>query len=140
MRALPSPCAACAWEAVATDNKRVASAGGLHSGTVRNGLVYTWGRNNRGQLDLGADVTTDQKNPQAVPGLESVTSIAFNQNFAMALTAGGRHPSLCRHARAGAVSRGRGGPGLPPLAGADGGRRGARLRQQPERSAGRRLH
>ncbi|QDF07716.1 Ig-like domain-containing protein [Myxococcus xanthus] len=67
----------------------LASAGGLHSGTVRNGLVYTWGRNNRGQLGLGADVTTDQKNPQAVPGLESVTSIAFNQNFAMALTAGG---------------------------------------------------
>ncbi|MFP2956799.1 chromosome condensation regulator RCC1 [Myxococcus sp. 1LA] len=67
----------------------LASAGGLHSGTVRGGRVYTWGRNNRGQLGLGPDVTADQKDPQAVPGLESVTSIAFNQNFATALTANG---------------------------------------------------
>ncbi|AKQ63715.1 BNR repeat domain protein [Myxococcus hansupus] len=67
----------------------LASAGGLHSGTVRNGRVYTWGRNNRGQLGLGAEVTTDQRQPQVVPGLESATSIAFNQNFAMALSADG---------------------------------------------------
>ncbi|MCP3102291.1 Ig-like domain-containing protein [Myxococcus sp. K15C18031901] len=65
------------------------TAGGLHSGTLRDGRVYTWGRNNRGQLGLGADVTADQKQPQVVPGLEAVTSIAFNQNFATALTADG---------------------------------------------------
>ncbi|MFY2560948.1 Ig-like domain-containing protein [Corallococcus terminator] len=67
----------------------LASAGGLHSGTLRGGRVYTWGRNNRGQLGLGADVTTDQTQPRAVPGLESATSIAFNQNFATALAADG---------------------------------------------------
>ncbi|MCP3138296.1 RCC1 domain-containing protein [Pyxidicoccus xibeiensis] len=67
----------------------LASAGGLHSGVLRGGRVYAWGRNNRGQLGLGDAVTADQKAPQPVPGLEGVASIAFNQNFAVALRSDG---------------------------------------------------
>ncbi|WP_163870007.1 chromosome condensation regulator RCC1 [Myxococcus eversor] len=90
----------------------LASAGGLHSGTVRGGRVYTWGRNNRGQLGLGADVTTDQTQPRAVPGLESATSIAFNQNFATALAADGTVWTW------GENSDGQLGMGTPPVDGA----------------------
>ncbi|MCK8503857.1 MULTISPECIES: RCC1 domain-containing protein [Myxococcus] len=78
-----------AEQAVSFHFGQLASAGGLHSGTLKNGRVYTWGRNNRGQLGLGDDVRTDQTQPQPVPGLENATAIAFNQNFAMALTADG---------------------------------------------------
>ncbi len=63
--------------------------GGLHSGVVRDGLLYSWGRNNRGQLGLGASVTTDQKRPVRVPGLEGVAAMAFNQNSSLALKADG---------------------------------------------------
>lgn len=63
--------------------------GGLHSGVVRDGALYTWGRNNRGQLGLGAGVTADQKLPQKVPAFEGVASMAFNQNQSLALKADG---------------------------------------------------
>ncbi|NTX11126.1 chromosome condensation regulator RCC1 [Myxococcus sp. CA051A] len=67
----------------------LSTAGGLHSGTLRNGRVYVWGRNNRGQLGLGVDVTANQTQPQAVPGIENAASVAFNQNFSMALDSAG---------------------------------------------------
>ncbi|MCY1018955.1 Ig-like domain-containing protein [Pyxidicoccus sp. MSG2] len=67
----------------------LASAGALHSGLLRDGRIHAWGRNNRGQLGLGAAVTADQKQPQPVPGLEGVASIAFNQNFSVALRSDG---------------------------------------------------
>ncbi|WP_224244873.1 RCC1 domain-containing protein [Hyalangium gracile] len=63
--------------------------GGLHSGVVRDGALYTWGRNNRGQLGLGAAVTADQKLPLRVPGFEGVAAMAFNQNSSLALKADG---------------------------------------------------
>ncbi|MBJ6761721.1 chromosome condensation regulator RCC1 [Myxococcaceae bacterium JPH2] len=61
------------------------SAGGLHTGVVRAGTLYTWGRNNKGQLGLGASVTTDQSGPHAVPTLTHVAAIAFNQNHSLAI-------------------------------------------------------
>ncbi|QSQ12460.1 RCC1 domain-containing protein [Myxococcus landrumensis] len=67
----------------------LSSAGGLHSGALRDGRVYAWGRNTRGQLGLGAGSAAHYSVPQLVPGLEGVVSIAFNQSFSMALDAGG---------------------------------------------------
>ncbi|QSQ22185.1 chromosome condensation regulator RCC1 [Pyxidicoccus parkwayensis] len=67
----------------------LATAGALHSGLLRDGRVHAWGRNNRGQLGLGAAVTADQKQPRLVPGLEGVAAIAFNQNFSVALRSDG---------------------------------------------------
>ncbi len=67
----------------------LATAGALHSGTLRNGRVYAWGRNTRGQLGLGADVTANQTQPRMVPGVEAAASVAFNQNFSMALVSDG---------------------------------------------------
>ncbi|WP_224362636.1 RCC1 domain-containing protein [Hyalangium versicolor] len=64
-------------------------AGGLHTGVVRDGFLYTWGRNNRGQLGLGASVTADQKLPLKVPDFEGVAAMAFNQNNSLALKADG---------------------------------------------------
>jgi len=63
--------------------------GGLHSGVIRDGSLYTWGRNNRGQLGLGAAVTTDQKQPLKVPAFEGVAAMALNQNSSMALKTDG---------------------------------------------------
>jgi alpha-tubulin suppressor-like RCC1 family protein len=63
--------------------------GGLHSGVVRDGSLYTWGRNNRGQLGLGAAVTTDQKLPLKIPDFEGVAAMSFNQNSSLALKADG---------------------------------------------------
>ncbi|WP_342377030.1 chromosome condensation regulator RCC1 [Myxococcus stipitatus] len=67
----------------------LSTAGGLHSGALRDGRVYTWGRNLRGQLGLGAGSAANYNVPQRVPGLEGVVSIAFNQGFSMALDASG---------------------------------------------------
>lgn len=63
------------------------AAGGLHSGTVRDGVLYTWGRNNRGQLGVGT--TTDSKLPLKVEGLSDVASIAFSQNSSLAVRTDG---------------------------------------------------
>ncbi|MDY7230010.1 RCC1 domain-containing protein [Hyalangium rubrum] len=59
--------------------------GGLHTGVVRDGLLYTWGRNNRGQIGWGSAVTTDQKLPGKVPAFTDVAAMAFNQNSSLAL-------------------------------------------------------
>ncbi|AGC48846.1 RCC1 repeat-containing protein [Myxococcus stipitatus DSM 14675] len=67
----------------------LSTAGGLHSGALRDGRVYAWGRNTRGQLGLGAGSAAYSNVPQLVPGLEGVVSIAFNQSFSMALDASG---------------------------------------------------
>ncbi|ADO68662.1 RCC1 domain-containing protein [Stigmatella aurantiaca] len=63
----------------------LSGAGGSHTGVVRQGALYLWGRNNRGQLGLGAEVTADQRVPKPVPGMEGVAAVALNQNHSMAL-------------------------------------------------------
>lgn len=63
------------------------AAGGSHSGTVRDGVLYTWGRNNRGQLGLGN--TTDGKSPVKVAGLTDVATVSFSQNSSMVIKTDG---------------------------------------------------
>lgn len=70
------------------------SAGGAHSGAVRGGALYTWGRNNMGQLGLSD--TTMRTSPVRVPAfgtstdpVSDVQSIAFNQNDSLAIRADG---------------------------------------------------
>lgn len=63
------------------------AGGGLHSGALREGQLYTWGRNNRGQLGLGT--TADTKAPQRVESLADMAAIAFSQNSSLALRVDG---------------------------------------------------
>lgn len=66
------------------------SAGGAHTGAIAQGKVYTWGRNNKGQLGLGFTSTlaedTHPQQPTALDTLNNVSSIAFSQNASLALT------------------------------------------------------
>lgn len=63
------------------------SAGGSHSGYVVNGSLYTWGRNNFGQLGTGTS-TGDLTNPTItkLSTITNVASIGFNQNNSLAIT------------------------------------------------------
>ncbi|TGK24665.1 chromosome condensation regulator [Leptospira yasudae] len=67
------------------------SAGAAHSGFLKNGELYTVGRNNFGQLGTGTS-TGDGIN-DVVTKLTSITdisSIHFNQNSSMAITKNGK--------------------------------------------------
>ncbi|TGL23383.1 chromosome condensation regulator [Leptospira bourretii] len=66
------------------------AAGGSHSGYVVNGNLYTWGRNNFGQLGTGTS-TGDLTNPTItkLSTISSVASIGFNQNNSLAITEDG---------------------------------------------------
>ena len=75
-----------------------ASAGGAHSGVIKNGKTYLWGRNNKGQAGIGA-VTKISDNTEAEPAIHPVTptllpddqfvSLALAQNSSSALDANG---------------------------------------------------
>jgi alpha-tubulin suppressor-like RCC1 family protein len=73
------------------DQRAVAVAAGneFSMALSRMGTVYTWGRNNRGQLGDGSKV--DRHAPQPVIGLEGVriVAIAAGRAHALALTADG---------------------------------------------------
>lgn len=64
-------------------------AGGSHGGMVRGGRLYTWGRNNVGQVGLGyLSVLGDATHPVAptlVTSTVSHVSLAFGQNASLAL-------------------------------------------------------
>lgn len=66
------------------------TAGGSHSGYVVNGNLYTWGRNNYGQLGSGTS-TGDLTNPTItkLSTISNVVSIGFNQNNSLAITEDG---------------------------------------------------
>lgn len=75
------------------------SAGGAHSGLIKDGKTYTWGRNNLGQLGLG-NVTKISENTDENPNVHPLTpqllntpiefvSLAFNQNASIALDVNG---------------------------------------------------
>ncbi|HEU4533068.1 MAG TPA: hypothetical protein VFS00_03085, partial [Polyangiaceae bacterium] len=68
-----------------------ASAGGLHTGALRSAGLYTWGRNNRGQVGLGPAVTNDQYVPSLVPPFADSSWVWFSQNSSLAV---GRDGSL----------------------------------------------
>ncbi len=67
------------------------SAGGAHSGFLKNGEVYTTGRNNFGQLGTG-NSTGDENNDVIVKlnSIRNIFSIHFNQNNSMAIAKNGR--------------------------------------------------
>jgi hypothetical protein len=65
------------------------ACGSSHTGVVRQGSLYMWGFNNRGQLGLEPQVTTIQRSPWRVPGMEGVVSLDLGQNHSLALKADG---------------------------------------------------
>ena len=72
------------------------SAGGSHSGALKNGVLYTWGRNNYGQTGLGyTSSLKDETNgthpisPIKITTPSKFVSIAFNQNFSLAIDKNG---------------------------------------------------
>lgn len=83
-------------------------AGGLHSGVIREGTLYTWGRNNRGQLGHGG--TTDTNAPVKVTGLSDVATLVLAQNNSLALLADG---SVYTWGDNGSGQLGLGQPGTP---------------------------
>lgn len=76
-----------------------ASAGGAHSGVIKNGKAYLWGRNNKGQVGIGAS-TKISDNSEATPAVHPVTptlisdiqfvSLALAQNSSSALDVNGQ--------------------------------------------------
>lgn len=74
-----------------------ASAGGAHSGVIRNEALYAWGRNNKGQAGIGAitKLSENEDNPGTHPTApvlisdEKFVSLAFNQNASSALDING---------------------------------------------------
>jgi hypothetical protein len=75
---------------LATAFTRRVSAGGSHTGAVAAGKLLIWGRNNLGQLGLGAGNTTSRLVPELVPGLDNLTAIELRQNESLALQADGK--------------------------------------------------
>ncbi len=68
------------------DTRATAVSGGMsHSIALdQDGNVYTWGKNDQGQLGLGKGVT-QKDTPTKVSGLTSVTAVAAGYNFSLAL-------------------------------------------------------
>ncbi|BDA78260.1 hypothetical protein LPTSP3_g11900 [Leptospira kobayashii] len=66
------------------------TGGGSHSGFVKNGSLYTWGRNNKGQLGFGTS-TGDLANATItkLSTISDVASISFNQNNSLAIKSDG---------------------------------------------------
>ncbi|TGN10098.1 RCC1 domain-containing protein [Leptospira ilyithenensis] len=66
------------------------TGGGSHSGFVKNGSLYTWGRNNKGQLGQG--ISTGDNSNSTITKLSTigdVASISFNQNNSLAIKTDG---------------------------------------------------
>lgn len=68
------------------DTRATAVSGGMsHSIALdKDGNVYTWGKNDQGQLGLGKAVT-QKDTPTKVTSLTSVTAVAAGYNFSLAL-------------------------------------------------------
>ncbi|MEM6791263.1 MAG: chromosome condensation regulator RCC1 [Myxococcota bacterium] len=72
--------------------ERHLSGGGAHSAWVRpddGRTVWTWGRNNKGQLGLGVVDDVGREVPSRVPALADVTWLDLRQNHALAVTQDG---------------------------------------------------
>lgn len=74
------------------------AAGGSHSGAIKNGELYTWGRNNYGQAGLGylseLDGNSSVHHPSTplkvtLPTTYKPVALSFNQNFSVALDEAG---------------------------------------------------
>lgn len=72
------------------------AGGGSHSGAIRNGMLYTVGRNNTGQLGFGNTSTYSQGESSHPTSMRQIThggatpvSLMFNQNFSLMLDSSG---------------------------------------------------
>lgn len=65
--------------------ERRVAAGSSHTGALVKGQVFVWGRNNLGQLGLGAGDVTSRYVPEILPGLDEITAIDLRQNQSLAL-------------------------------------------------------
>ena len=77
------------------------AAGGAHTGAIKEGQLYGWGRNNFGQTGLGKTTTLAQNNSSIIqvhpdtPTLMSAASnklltLSFNQNHSLAIAEDGQ--------------------------------------------------
>lgn len=65
------------------------AAGGLHTGFVIDGTIWSWGRHNRGQVGAGADLEDIIPTPIALPEPVDAASLVYITNSSIALTADG---------------------------------------------------
>ncbi|MPM02958.1 hypothetical protein SDC9_49217 [bioreactor metagenome] len=66
------------------------SCGNAHGAAVTlDGKLYTWGRNDHGQLGLGTETTEDQFIPQEVKGLPAISSVSCGYDHTAVVTKGG---------------------------------------------------
>ncbi|MBZ9750131.1 hypothetical protein K7W42_04555 [Deinococcus sp. HMF7604] len=73
---------------------RSVAAAGSHSGALKGGALYTWGRNNFGQTGLGKTTTLAASadhpvSPTAITAPAPFVALAFNQNQSLAIAEGG---------------------------------------------------
>jgi alpha-tubulin suppressor-like RCC1 family protein len=74
---------------VSADVKYVATGSSQnHNAIIINGLLYTFGKNDQGQLGLG-DLVDRVTGPVLVPGLSNVKQVVCGQNFTIALITNG---------------------------------------------------
>lgn len=67
------------------------SGGGAHSGFVRSGVLYTCGRNNKGQMGTGfSEGDTTNATITKITSIPDITSISFNQNNSLAIGKNGK--------------------------------------------------
>ena len=77
------------------------AAGGSHTGALRDGHLYSWGRNNYGQTGLGSVTKLSENNNSVIPLHPNtpfmmsntpidLISIGFNQNHSLAIAQDGR--------------------------------------------------
>ncbi|TGL63655.1 RCC1 domain-containing protein [Leptospira sarikeiensis] len=67
------------------------SAGGSHSGFIKNGYIYTCGRNNKGQLGTGfSEGDTTNPNITKITSISGIVGISFNQNNSLAIKDNGK--------------------------------------------------
>jgi len=66
---------------------QIASAGAAHTGVIRDGALWAWGRHNKGQVGAGGEMSdaNAQRTPQPIAGLPPVHWIAFAQNHSVAV-------------------------------------------------------
>jgi alpha-tubulin suppressor-like RCC1 family protein len=65
------------------------SAGAAHSAAIRDAGLLAWGRNNKGQVGLGAANTTANPTPTVIAGPPALATVAFSQNASLAVATDG---------------------------------------------------
>jgi alpha-tubulin suppressor-like RCC1 family protein len=93
--------------------ERSTSAGASHTGAVRDGELYVWGRNNLGQLGLAVGDTATRELPILNPNLSDVTQFDLRQTQSLAVTLDGTLWTWGNNADG---RLGLGAPGVPDIA------------------------